>query len=79
MTKIHKLRTKLLSGAAFRWNELETLMKYLGYRQIEGSGSRVKFVKGKKIISLHRPHPRSELRHYAIRYIVEQLQQEGEL
>jgi predicted RNA binding protein YcfA (HicA-like mRNA interferase family) len=79
MTKLYKLKTKLLDGSRFRWNELETLLKGLGYRKIEGSGSRVKFIKGNRIIGLHRPHPQREMKRYAIRYIIEQLQQEGDL
>lgn len=79
MTKLQKLRAKLLSDSRFSWNELETLMKGLGYKQIAGSGSRVKFVKDKRIISVHRPHPHPELKRYLTRYIIEQLQQEGDL
>ncbi len=79
MTKLSKLRIKLLSESRFKWHELETLMKGLGYQTVEGSGSRVKFTKGNRIISLHRPHPQSELKRYAVRYIIEQLEQEGDL
>lgn len=79
MTKLQKLRAKLLSDSRFSWNELETLMKGLGYKQIAGSGSRVKFVKGKRIICVHQPHPHPELKRYLTRYIIEQLQQEGDL
>jgi hypothetical protein len=79
MSKLDKLKAKLLRGSSFTWDELTALMTQLGYAKVEGSGSRVKFDKGESIISLHRPHPNPELKRYAIRMLVDQLQKRGEL
>lgn len=44
MSKNEKLLAKLLNEhMAFTWPELVTLLRRLGYTQIEGAGSRVKF------------------------------------
>ena len=46
MTKQQKLLTKLLDDKQrFKWSELVTLLKSLGYEQIEGNGSREKLQK----------------------------------
>ncbi|WP_336118055.1 type II toxin-antitoxin system HicA family toxin [Klebsiella pneumoniae] len=47
---------------------------------MEGAGSRVKFDIGdpSAMISLHKPHPGNELKHYIRRQIIEQLKS-GEL
>jgi len=80
MSKQGKLLTKLLNKeSAFTWQELTTLLKSLGYRQIEGQGSRVKFDNGdpQALINLHRPHPGNELKAYARRQIIENLKAGG--
>ena len=79
MTKADKLKAKLLSGSTLKWSELVSLLRSLGYTLLEGSGSRVKFVKGSRIISLHRPHPDPEIKRYVTKYVIEQLQREGDL
>ena len=63
----------------FSWEELERLLSGFGYKQVEGSGSRRKFVHGKTgaIISLHKPHPRNELKAYQIRDVLTHLREEG--
>ena len=80
MSKQGKLLAKLLNKqSTFTWQELATLLKSLGYRQIEGQGSRVKFDNGdpKALINLHTPHPGNELRAYARRQIIENLKSGG--
>lgn len=80
MSKQGKLLTKLLNkDPAFTWQELTTLLKSLGYRQVEGQGSRVKFDNGdpQALINLHRPHPGNELKAYARRQIIENLKSGG--
>nr|WP_260525308.1 type II toxin-antitoxin system HicA family toxin [Pseudomonas sp. MWU16-30323] len=72
---------KLLNGqSAFTWPERVTLLRQLGYTQIEGAGSRVRFDIGdpSAMITLHKPHPGNELKHYIRRQIIEQLKS-GEL
>lgn len=81
MSKNEKLLAKLLNEQTlFTWPELVTLLRRLGYTQIEGAGSRVKFDIGNPsaMITLHRPHPGNELKHYIRRQIIEHLRS-GEL
>lgn len=80
MSKQGKLLTKLLNkGSTFTWQELTTLLRSLGYHQIEGQGSRVKFDNGdpQALINLHRPHPGNELKAYARRQIIDNLKSRG--
>ncbi|KRV66965.1 MULTISPECIES: type II toxin-antitoxin system HicA family toxin [Pseudomonas] len=81
MSGNEKLLAKLLNeSASFTWQELVTLLRWLGYRQLEGSGSRVKFDNGdpQALINLHKPHPCNELKAYVRRQIIEHLKA-GEL
>ncbi|MBB1605964.1 MULTISPECIES: type II toxin-antitoxin system HicA family toxin [Pseudomonas] len=81
MSRNEKLLAKLLNeSASFTWQELVTLLRWLGYRQLEGSGSRVKFDNGdpQALINLHKPHPGNELKAYVRRQIIEHLKA-GEL
>ncbi|SEJ56739.1 HicA toxin of toxin-antitoxin [Azotobacter beijerinckii] len=80
MSKNEKLLAKLLNErASFTWQELVTLLSWLGYRQLEGTGSRVKFDNGdpQALINLHRPHPGNELKTYVRRQIIEHLKVGG--
>lgn len=80
MSKQEKLLAKLLNRqAAFSWPDLVTLLAGLGYRQIEGDGSRVKFDNGnpQAMINLHKPHPGSELKAYVKRQVIEHLKAGG--
>ena len=49
-----------------RWDELVSLLRALGAEEHGGAGSRIRFVLDGSILSLHRPHPRPELRKYAV-------------
>ncbi len=75
MSKKDKLKNKLLSGSDFTWQELVTLLKFLGFEEVQGSGSRVKFDDGiaEHMINLHRPHPGNSLKRYAIKQIITKL------
>lgn len=80
MSRDEKLLAKLLNEqASFTWQELVTLLRRLGYEQLEGSGSRVKFDNGdpRALISLHRPHPGNELKAYVRRQIIDHLKAGG--
>jgi hypothetical protein len=80
MSKQEKLIEKLLNPrAVMTWQELAALLCGLGYRQLQGSGSRVKFDNGNPLaaISLHRPHPGNELKSYVKRFVVEHLKEGG--
>ena len=75
MSKKDKLKRKLLSGSDFTWQELVTLLKFLGFEEVQGSGSRVKFDDGfaDHMINLHRPHPDNNLKRYAIKQVIAKL------
>lgn len=80
MSKREKLAAKLLSQkVVFTWQELAKLLGQLGYEQVQGSGSRVKFDNGDPIamINLHRPHPGNELKRYAREQVIEKLRAGG--
>ena len=79
MSQQGKLIAKFLNARTFKWSELAKLLKGLAYSEVQGEGSRVKFVKGNKVINLHRPHPSPEMKSYAIRQVRESLQEWGEL
>lgn len=73
-----KLFERLYSNPKdFKWSELTTLLNQFGYKQIEGSGSRVKFFlkAPRSLISLHRPHPSDILKPYQIKEIIQKLEE----
>jgi len=80
MTRQAKLLTKLFNpNSTLTWDELVSVLKGLGFRQLEGSGSRVKFDNGNAsdAIHLHRPHPGNEIKAYVKRQVVEHLTNSG--
>lgn len=82
MSRQEKLLAKLLNRqASFSWPDLVTLLVGLGYRQIEGDGSRVKFDNGNPhaMINLHKPHPGNELKAYVKRQVIEHLKAGGSI
>jgi hypothetical protein len=82
MGKKDKLTAKLLNRrATFTWHDLVSLLNMLGYQQLEGSGSRVKFIHADPpvLISLHKPHPSNNLKQYAKRQLIEALQAGGHI
>ncbi len=79
MSKQQKLIQQLLQAKTFKWSELITLLLALGYTEIQGNGSRVKFDTGnpEDLINLHKPHPSNEMKSYAIKQVKEKLQKRG--
>jgi len=79
MTKKQKLIDKLLSANIFKFSELASLLKMLGYEEIQGNGSRVKFDNGKPadLINLHKPLPGNEMKTYAVKQVKEKLSKGG--
>ena len=76
MGRRDKLKARLLDGKrVVTWKELVTLLKSLGYKEIQGDGSRVKFDNGNPddTINLHRPHPGNQVKHYAVKLVLEKL------
>lgn len=52
---------------AVAWADVEALLLAAGAELIEGSGSRVRFCKGREVETFHRPHPAKEAKRYQIR------------
>jgi len=76
MTKQEKLLNRLISRPKdFTYNELIRLLRGSGYKELQGSGSRVVFRNEviKHTIKLHRPHPGNVLKRYQIDLIIQEL------
>jgi predicted RNA binding protein YcfA (HicA-like mRNA interferase family) len=76
MTKAEKLINRFLSRPKdFKYNELLKLLSGLGYKEQQGSGSRVVFSNEriKHNIKLHKPHPGNILKRYQIDLIIQEL------
>jgi predicted RNA binding protein YcfA (HicA-like mRNA interferase family) len=79
MGKKQKLFERLYSNPKdFRWSELTTLLNYIGYKQIQGKGARVKFYREspRSLISIHRPHPGEILKTYQVKDIIQKLEED---
>ena len=81
MTKQEKLLSSLKNAKTFKWADVETLFKQLGYEQNEGNGSRVRFYNSatEHMVRLHRPHPENHVKGGALKAIKEHLKAEGYL
>ena len=80
MSKIKKALARIKSKPSdFTWNELTKVMIYFGYRQLEGSGSRVKFYHDQKdtLLAIHRPHNPKTLRPYQVEEVINRLERDG--
>lgn len=56
--------------ADFTWAELTRLLEMNGYKEAQGSGSRVRFVgDGLPRIILHKPHPGNIVKQYVLRNV----------
>jgi len=78
MSKSDKLIIRLLSYPTdFTYNELNTLLLSFGYKEIQGAGSRVCFVKENHKIKLHKPHPSNKLKRYQLDLIAKELTNKG--
>ena len=79
MSHTRKLLEKFINTPFPKWDDLITLMKKLGYKQLEGGGSRVKLVnlEMKSIIELHRPHPQNTIKTYTMKDIIKELTDKG--
>ena len=73
---IAQLKTK---PKDFTFNEAKTLMGLCGYSISNAgktSGSRVCFIKGSKVLRMHKPHPKQELPAYQVKELLDELKQE---
>jgi predicted RNA binding protein YcfA (HicA-like mRNA interferase family) len=59
----------------FTWQELETIMKKLGYEEHSNSGSARRFFNPKTSASvhLHEPHPNPTIKRYALEIVIDHL------
>ena len=82
MSKRDKLINRFKSiPSDFTFDELSTLLRREGYRQLEGTGSRVGFYKEQTnhMIKVHKPHPGSICKKYALRETLQRLEEAGEI
>lgn len=83
MSRLQKLIddfTRKPSPKDFAWADVVKILKSFGYAEIEGTGSRKKFVShSKHKILLHKRHPDSTLLDYQIELVVEALTSQGHL
>ena len=79
MSKKENLIQKLLLARTFKFSELISLLQILGYTELQGNGSRVKFDNGnpEDLINLHKPHLGNEMKAYAVKQVKEKLQRDG--
>lgn len=81
MSKKDKLISRLLQRPKdFTFNEMVSLLGYLGYELKQGgTGSGVKFIKkdSNEVINFHKPHPNGILKQYVLNQIIEKLRKDG--
>lgn len=49
------------------WRAIEALLIAVGCFVVEGSGARVRFMRGDIVATFHRPHPEKEAKPYQVR------------
>ncbi|MDD4967003.1 type II toxin-antitoxin system HicA family toxin [Halothiobacillus sp.] len=64
-------------NGAMEWARIEALLRALGCKVIEGSGSSVTFEKDSIRAHFHRPHPDKESLRYRVRAVRDYLQTLG--
>lgn len=84
MSRQEKLQARLLSVPKdFTWDELIKLLSMFGYKEVKQGktgGSRRKFADDKKnIVSLHKPHPSTIVKEYALLEVIVHLKEKGHL
>ena len=77
MSKKDKLIDRLLKKPKdFTFDEMESLLSYLGYELKQGGiGSGVKFIRvgSNEVINFHKPHPSGILKRYVLEQVIEKL------
>lgn len=81
MSKKDKLIERLLKKPKdFTFDEMESLLLYLGYQLKQGgTGSGVKFIKdgSNEVINFHKLHPNGVLKRYVLDQVTEKLRKDG--
>lgn len=81
MSKKEKLIERFLSKPAdFQWRELQSLLRNLDFVEVQGNGSRVKFfrkacktINVDVVVTVHKPHPDSTVKKYALEQVINKL------
>jgi len=60
-----------------KWTAVEGLIRAIGGRIEQGSGSRLKVKIGDQTAYLHTPHPHKELKSYQVKAVKELLESQG--
>ena len=82
MSRKEKLLIRLCgSPKDFSWDETCTLMRQCGYELRKGTGSRRAFIHpdGRPKVFMHEPHPDSILKPYAVKQLIDDLRDAGEI
>ena len=85
MSKFEKLKARMQSlPSDFTYSEAKTLLEHLGFEEKnkgKTSGSRVCFYResDKRILMLHKPHPADIIKVGALKSLVKQLMEWGEI
>lgn len=75
MSQIQKAIARLTSRPCpkdFRWQELVKVMSHVGFLEVQGDGSRVKFYSPDSglVVDLHKRHPDDTLLEYQVKKMV---------
>lgn len=83
MGKLEKAKLRLKNEPSdYTFKEAKGLLISLGFEEYnkgKTSGSRVVFIRQNNKIMLHKPHPKSEMKTYAVRQLKQRLEELGEL
>jgi len=81
VSRKEKLLARLISlPSDFTWDEAVRLLKQCNFEQLNNSGSRRKFRHKDGVkLSIHEPHPEPTLKNYALKDMIDALQNSGEL
>ncbi|MEP6879642.1 MAG: type II toxin-antitoxin system HicA family toxin [Nitrosospira sp.] len=80
MSKRDKSLERLLTRPKdFTWEELIAVLRPFGYEELNGAGSRRKFLNKDtdRKIALHKPHPRNIVKLYVIDTVITALVEDG--
>lgn len=81
MTSTHRKTLERILAASvngnIEWTRIESMLKAVGYRMVEGAGSSVTCESGGRKMTLHRPHPGKEALGYRILAVREFLEKAG--
>jgi len=83
VSELEKLKERLKSlPRDFTYDEAKSLLTKLGFQESnkgKTSGSRVKFHRNEDDIMFHKPHPTNILRREAVKYLLRELTESGDI